>query len=286
MVSVATTEDVVPGHEPAASRPGDSDTTGSDVESGASVVLAPVLCALFGQALPLRFEFFDGGALGPRDGPGVVLIRSSIALRRLLFAPSELGLARSFVAGDIELKGDLFTSLRVLQGGVARDLHSRVRTTIDLARVAHRLGILSRPQRAPQEEARLTGRRHSKRRDEGAIRHHYDLGNDFYRLILGPTMVYSCGRFADASMDLEQAQESKNDLVCRKLGLNERSRARLLDVGCGWGSMALHAARNYGARVVGITLSAEQVELASTHRCRAPRRSGGDPVAGLPGSER
>jgi cyclopropane-fatty-acyl-phospholipid synthase len=132
----------------------------------------------------------------------------------------------------------------------------------------------------------LTGRRHSKRRDEGAIRHHYDLGNDFYRLILGPTMVYSCGRFADASMDLEQAQESKNDLVCRKLGLNERSRARLLDVGCGWGSMALHAARNYGARVVGITLSAEQVELASTHRCRAPRRSGGDPVAGLPGSER
>jgi cyclopropane-fatty-acyl-phospholipid synthase len=103
---------------------------------------------------------------------------------------------------------------------------------------------------------------HSKQRDAVAISHHYDVGNDFYRLVLGPSMTYSCARFDREGMSLEEAQRSKHDLICRKLGLAERPGARLLDVGCGWGSMAMHAAKSYGARVVGVTLSASQAEFA------------------------
>ena len=124
------------------------------------------------------------------------------------------------------------------------------------------LGVVGREPPPPPEEVRLTrfGRMHSRRRDAAAIAHHYDLGNDFYRLVLGPSMVYSCAVWEDPGVDLEAAQEVKLDLVCRKLGL--RPGARLLDVGCGWGSLAMHAAREYGADVVGITLSQEQAMLA------------------------
>ena len=106
------------------------------------------------------------------------------------------------------------------------------------------------------------GRRHTKQRDADAIHHHYDVGNDFYRMVLGPAMTYSCARFVEPTMDLAAAQAAKHELVCRKLGLHERPGARLLDVGCGWGSMAIHAAREHGVQVVGITISAEQAALA------------------------
>jgi cyclopropane-fatty-acyl-phospholipid synthase len=129
---------------------------------------------------------------------------------------------------------------------------------------AWRLGALGRPPERPAEEVRLGGWRHSKRRDAAAISHHYDVSNDFYRLVLGPAMTYSCARFEEPTASLEQAQASKHELVCRKLGLHEHSNARLLDVGCGWGSMAMHAASVHGAHVVGITLSAEQFEHART----------------------
>src|ERR1019366_1439427 len=114
----------------------------------------------------------------------------------------------------------------------------------------------------PPEEARPRGWRHSKRRDAQAISHHYDVGNDFYRLVLGPSMTYSCARFRDPSMTLEQAQQAKHELICRKLGLHERPGQRLLDVGCGWGSMAMHAAAHHQATVVGVTISRAQAELA------------------------
>jgi cyclopropane-fatty-acyl-phospholipid synthase len=103
---------------------------------------------------------------------------------------------------------------------------------------------------------------HSRRRDAAAVTHHYDVGNDFYRIVLGPAMTYSCARFETAEMSLEEAQTSKHELICRKLALPERPAARLLDVGCGWGSMALHAASRHKAEVVGITLSTEQAKLA------------------------
>ena len=111
-----------------------------------------------------------------------------------------------------------------------------------------------------QADLGRVGRRHSRSRDAAAIAHHYDVGNDFYELVLGPSMVYSCAVWESPDVGLEAAQEAKLDLVCRKLGLTEGS--RLLDVGCGWGSMAIHAAQRYGATVVGITLSEEQARMA------------------------
>jgi len=127
---------------------------------------------------------------------------------------------------------------------------------------AYRAGAIGFPLAAPPEEARVGGLRHSLRRDTRAVTHHYDVGNNFYELILGPTMTYSCARFADPAMSLEQAQESKHELICRKLGLPDAKGMRLLDVGCGWGTMAMHAASNYGATVVGITLSGAQADYA------------------------
>jgi cyclopropane-fatty-acyl-phospholipid synthase len=124
------------------------------------------------------------------------------------------------------------------------------------------MGALGLPPAPPPEEARQRGRKHSTRRDASAISHHYDVGNEFYELVLGPAMTYSCARFTDARMNLAEAQASKHDMICRKLGLAEEPELRLLDVGCGWGSLALHAAKTYKARVVGITISAEQAAYA------------------------
>jgi cyclopropane-fatty-acyl-phospholipid synthase len=128
--------------------------------------------------------------------------------------------------------------------------------------VARRLGAIGPPLPPPPEECRPAGRLHSPSRDARAVSHHYDVGNDFYRLVLGPSMTYSCARFASADATLEEAQSAKYELICRKLGIDRRPDARLLDVGCGWGSMAIHAARHHHAQVVGVSLSREQVELA------------------------
>jgi cyclopropane-fatty-acyl-phospholipid synthase len=127
--------------------------------------------------------------------------------------------------------------------------------------VAKRLGVLGPPLPPPPEEARLRGRRHSKERDAAAVAHHYDVSNEFYRLVLGETMTYSCAYFTEDGTSLDDAQRAKYDLVCRKLGLQPGM--RLLDVGCGWGGMAMHAAEHYGVRAVGVTLSRHQHDLAS-----------------------
>ena len=124
--------------------------------------------------------------------------------------------------------------------------------------VASALDLVGPPPAPPPEEAHVHGRRHSIARDAQAISHHYDVGNDFYAIVLGPSMTYSCARWGTHTTDLTAAQAAKHDLVCRKLGLAARPGQRLLDVGCGWGSMAIHAARNYDAEVVGITISQEQ----------------------------
>src|SRR5204863_8069528 len=117
-----------------------------------------------------------------------------------------------------------------------------------------------RPLPPPPEEAHLRGRRHSKERDAAAISHHYDISNDFYRLVLGPAMTYSCAYFASPDSTLEQAQDDKHELICRKLRLHPGE--RMLDVGCGWGTLAIHAASRFGVSVVGVTLSQKQAELA------------------------
>ena len=229
----------------------------------AAEALAPLVRAMVGSDLPVRFEFWDGSGIGPTDGSGTLEVRSPDALRWIMWAPGELGVARAFVSGDITVDGDLYSLLRVLQGSTPRDLRSiGLRTLPAILDAARRLGALGPPLPPPPEEARPAGRLHSPARDAKAISHHYDVGNDFYRLVLGPAMTYSCARFLSAETTLEEAQTAKHELICRKLGLHTRPGARLLDVGCGWGSMAMHAARQHGATVVGVALSREQVDEA------------------------
>jgi cyclopropane-fatty-acyl-phospholipid synthase len=238
-------------------------TTTPVTHGGVAADLARAATPLVGGELPVRLRAWDGSEAGPPDG-AVVELRSPDALRRLLWHPGELGAAQAYVTGELEVHGDLGEVLtHVFAVGRERGLTGRPSATA-LAHAARALstslrdlGLLGRPLPAPASQARVHGRLHSRRRDRSAISHHYDLSNDFYAMILDPTMAYSCGYFGDdPGQTIESAQRSKLDLVCRKLDLGPGQ--RLLDVGCGWGSLSLHAAESFGARVVGVTVSAEQ----------------------------
>jgi cyclopropane-fatty-acyl-phospholipid synthase len=249
-------------------------------------VFKPLLAVALGEHPTVRFEFWDGSSLTPEGGHiGTVVIRDKEALTTMVWAPGELGLVRSYVAGHLEFKGDIFTVLRALQRTAPRDARLGADAAVQALSAARRLGALGRKPEPPAEEAHPRGRLHTKRRDSEAITHHYDVGNDFYELVLGPSMTYSCARFVgadddgaqgpDPALSLEAAQAAKHDLVCRKLGLDRRPGQDLLDVGCGWGSLAVHAAVHYDARVVGITISAAQADLA---RKRVAQAGVGDRV--------
>ncbi|GAB2873079.1 cyclopropane-fatty-acyl-phospholipid synthase family protein [Streptomyces deserti] len=221
-----------------------------------------------GAPLPVRIRAWDGSLAGPPGAPTLV-VRNRRALRRLLFKPGELGLARAWVAGDLDIDGDLYTALDLLAGLIwergedARTLAEalRDREVRSAVRGLVRLAGPPLPPAPPPEEARRPRRGlHTKRADRRAISHHYDVGNDFYEIVLGPSMVYSCAYWPAPDSTLETAQHDKLELVCRKLALKPGQ--RLLDVGCGWGSMAIHAAREHGVNVVGITLSQEQAAYA------------------------
>jgi cyclopropane-fatty-acyl-phospholipid synthase len=228
----------------------------------AADTLAPIVRAILGDPPPVRIELWDGSALGPIDGVGTLRFLSPAALRRLLWSPNQLGLARAYITGELEADGDVFELARALRAALPDELRTTVAQLPAVVRAARRLGVLGPPLPPPPQEARLRGGRHSKQRDAAAIHHHYDVGNDFYRIVLGPAMTYSCARFVDATTDLTTAQGLKHDLICRKLGLDAMRGGRLLDVGCGWGSMAIHAAANYDVSVVGITISENQVAAA------------------------
>jgi cyclopropane-fatty-acyl-phospholipid synthase len=229
-----------------------------------AAALAPLITSLTGGTAPVRFEFWDGSGMGPVDGIGTIRIRSVDALRRVLWAPGELGVARAFVAGDLTVEGDIYSLLRVLNEASPRDLRSMgVRSLPTVIGAARRLGALGPPPPAPPEECKPPGRLHSPARDAAVISHHYDVGNQFYRLVLGPSMTYSCARFVPVDATLDEAQAAKHELICRKLGLDRQPGARLLDVGCGWGSMAIHAAEHHQARVTGVAISREQVDEAT-----------------------
>ncbi len=228
---------------------------------GAAVALEPLLVHFFGAEPPVRFEFWDGTSLGSAGGH-VLEVRSPDAVRRLLWAPDELGLARAFVEGELSFRGDIFEILALLHAAAPARVRAGAGLPLQAVHSAYRLGALGRPLPPPPEEATTRGRLHSRQRDAQAVRHHYDVSNDFYAMVLGPSMTYSCARFAPGADTLEAAQESKHDLICRKLGLPEARGSRILDVGCGWGTLALHAARRYGAQVVGVTLSPAQASFA------------------------
>lgn len=236
-------------------------------KKGMAPRLAEALAIVLGtEEIPLRLRAWDGSEAGPANAP-VIEFRSRRGLRRMLWSPNQLGLSRAYVAGDIDGPGDLFESFSVLSSvGKFAELKAFRPPTLgerwQLLRTAIRVGAVGFPIAPPPEEMDVTktGRLHSKKRDAAAVSHHYDVGNDFYRLVLGPSMVYSCAVWEDENTGLDAAQDAKLDLVCRKLGLKQGM--RVLDVGCGWGSFALHAAQNYGVYVVGITLSKEQAALA------------------------
>jgi cyclopropane-fatty-acyl-phospholipid synthase len=222
------------------------------------VTVAGVVADVLGPDPPVAFRGYDGSRCGPSDAPATVVVHSPDVLRRLVWMPNQLGLARAYVAGDLDIEGDIFAVLAL------RDrLASRRIRPADVVAAARTFGVrplLQRPP-APAVEARLHGRRHSKARDAEAIAYHYDVSNDFYRIVLGPSMTYSCAVWSDTTGSLEDAQHAKHELICRKLGLEPGM--RLLDVGCGWGGMLLHAAAEHGVRAVGVTLSRPQAELAA-----------------------
>jgi cyclopropane-fatty-acyl-phospholipid synthase len=224
------------------------------------VSVANVLEQVLGGDLPIGLRAYDGSCAGPPTATTTVHVRSPDAIRRIVTAPGQLGLARAYVAGDLELDGDILELLE-LQHHLER-LRIGPRQMKELIQLVGGPRNL-RPPPPPPEEVHLHGRRHSKRRDAAAISHHYDVPTRFFELVLGPSMTYSCALFLDDSTSLEDAQAAKLELVSQKLRL--RPGMRLLDVGCGWGSMVIHAAQHHGVEAVGVTLSREQA-VAATKR--------------------
>jgi len=231
----------------------------------AALRLKSLVEQLLGAPLPLRIRAWDGSEAGPPAAP-VLVVRNRRAVRRLMWKPGELGLARAWVAGDLGVEGDLYAALNLMSGLVwerGEDARGRAQALRDPEVRAAVRGLVRLvgplPPAPPGEEVRRRRHLHTRSSDRRAISHHYDVGNDFYEIVLGPSMVYSCAYWEDGG-DLEGAQRDKLELVARKLDLKPGQ--RLLDVGCGWGSMAIHAAREHGVSVVGVTLSQEQAAYA------------------------
>ncbi len=231
------------------------------------MTIASMVGRLISESPPIRFEAYDGSALGPMDSPVTLRLKTERGLRFMVTAPGDLGAVRAYVSGDLELEGvhpgDPYEAMKLLgrwrfhRPGMA-----------EAAGLVRELGLRRMlPPEPPPEETLprwrrvAEGLRHSKRRDAGSITHHYDVSNAFYEKILGPSMAYTCAVFPKPDSSLEEAQEEKFDLVARKLGLAPGM--RLLDVGCGWGGMIRHAVKHYGVTAVGVTLSAQQAAWAS-----------------------
>jgi cyclopropane-fatty-acyl-phospholipid synthase len=241
-----------------APQPGPGDHGPPAATRRARAPIAPLVFSLLGEPADVAVKAFDGSRAGPDDPAATLDFRSPAAFTRLVGAPGELGFARAIVAGDLVIDGDLLAALELRHHlNAGRGTREMVASLVRLARAA---GAPIRRLPPPPEEVKVKGRLHSRSRDKTAVSHHYDVGNDFYRLFLGPTMTYSCAVWADPTTGLDAAQEAKHALVAGKLGL--RPGMRVLDVGCGWGGMLLHAATHHGVTGVGITLSQEQAALA------------------------
>jgi cyclopropane-fatty-acyl-phospholipid synthase len=235
--------------------------------AGRSGGLAPRLAGLAleltGRQLPVRLRAYDGSEAGP-PGPLMLELTSPAALRRIAWNPGELGIADAYVTGDVQVHGDLISVLRLLHadGDGTRPGRPPAAALARAARLALAAGAVGPRPPVPAARARVSGRLHSRARDKAVVAHHYDLSNDFYELLLDPAMCYSCGYWTsqDPEYGLAAAQQDKLDLVCGKLGLAPGM--RLLDIGCGWGSLVRHAAAKFGAQVTGVTLSDQQAQYA------------------------
>jgi cyclopropane-fatty-acyl-phospholipid synthase len=224
-----------------------------------------VLEALFGEprTRPFDVKFWDGSIdRGSNPLPPFTLVFNRPAsLRRMLLPPNELSIVEAYISGDVEIEGSLEAA-----SNLGEMIGDRLRSPVAVARL---VGLVVRLPGAADddladvrfpERARKLGPRHTPVRDAAAIHFHYDVGNSFYRLWLDRRMVYSCAYFRSQEDSLDVAQEAKLDLICRKLRLKPGE--RLLDIGCGWGGLVMHAAEHYGADATGITLSQNQADFA------------------------
>jgi cyclopropane-fatty-acyl-phospholipid synthase len=227
------------------------------------MALAEVFERIAGPDAPVEFRAYDGSSAGIAGAEVRITVKSPVAVSYLAQAPGTLGLARAYVSGHLDVDGDMYTALRRMIAAQEGSL-----STAEKLQLLRDLGgprVLLPRIPPPAQEVRISrrwlgGRRHSKQRDASAISHHYDVSNTFYEWVLGPSMAYTCACYPRPDATLEEAQFHKHDLVARKLGL--RSGMRLLDVGCGWGGMVRHAAREYGVKALGVTLSAQQAAWA------------------------
>jgi cyclopropane-fatty-acyl-phospholipid synthase len=223
--------------------------------------LAELFTRFVNPQAPIRFVAYDGSQAGPDDATLTFRVNSPKALRYLAHPDADLALGRAYVSGAIDVEGDMYEALRTMKWDAKQ--HADI---ADKAAVVKTLGpkLLQRVD-VPPEEAPAPWRRglarHTHSRDAASISHHYDVSNRFYEMVLGPSMAYTCATYPTLEATLEEAQFAKFDLVARKLGL--KPGMRLLDVGCGWGSMVIHAAQNYGVEALGVTLSRQQAEWAS-----------------------
>jgi cyclopropane-fatty-acyl-phospholipid synthase len=230
--------------------------------------IADIISAVIGPDTPVRIIGYDGSKAGPDSAEVTLRISSPRALARLATAPGTLGLARAYIEGEIEVEGELYHLLDAMADLTLHDMSRAERV-----RLARRLLPVWLRHRMPRPalEYRPPGRLHSRARDRRAIAHHYDVSNRFYEWVLGPSMAYTCAVYPSADATLEQAQAAKFELVARKLALEPGM--RLLDVGCGWGGMVMHAAAEHGVHALGVTLSRNQAEWA---RAEIARRRLGD----------
>ena len=227
------------------------------------MALAEAFESFVGPDAPVEFAAYDGSRAGAAGSPVKVTVRSPVAVAYLAQAPGGLGLARAYVAGHLDVEGDMYQALSRMTKAQSMSM-----TAAEKVRLLRALGgpkLLLHRMPPPPQEVRVnrrwrSGRLHSKSRDANAISHHYDVSNRFYEWVLGPSMAYTCACYPREDATLEEAQAYKFDLVARKLGLREGM--RLLDVGCGWGGMVIHAAREYGVKALGVTLSAQQAAWA------------------------
>ena len=214
---------------------------------------------------PFTITFWDGTEVPATNGGGpAVHVRSPTALAHALRAPGQLGIGRAYVSGAIEVD-DIDEAMAVILNYAPPPIDRGTQLRLALA-AARAMGPM-RPPSVPAMELRPRGRRHSIERDKRSVTHHYDVSNDFFALWLDRSMTYSCAFFSRDGSSLEAAQTAKLDLVCTKLALEKGE--RMLDVGCGWGSLAIHAAREYGVSVTGITLSEPQAALARQRAAEA-----------------